>query len=405
MNRKRSLTIKEKNKLLAAEGKRLRCFGMTFRILPTPEQIAQINQTLGCHRLIFNSYLASRIEDYQTNQTTLSVAAFKKDRLNALKDEKPYLKAVDKFSLETACEQVQAAYDRFFAKRGGFPKFKKKHSSKQTYTTKYTNGNIAVTPEAIKLPKLGLVALFPKKTNRKRLQSLFDGTLKIQTATITRTATGYSVSLSVQEVVAIPQPVDLAADYRCVGIDLGLKTFAVVYDGKDFADYSHGAYIKQAEKKLAKLQQQLARCQKGSKNYDKQRTKVAKRHEHIANQRKDFHHKLSTTIANENQVVVVEDLNIRGMVKNHKLAKAISNAGWRQFITFLAYKLDWRGGRLVKVNRFFASSRLCSACGHQYVELTLDERHWACSHCGTVHDRDHNASVNIRNEGLRLLAV
>lgn len=121
MNRKRSLTIKEKNKLLAAEGKRLRCFGMTFRILPAPEQIAQINQTLGCHRLIFNNYLASRIEAYQTNQATLSVAAFKKDRLNALKDEKPYLKAVDKFSLETACEQVQAAYDRFFAKRGGFP--------------------------------------------------------------------------------------------------------------------------------------------------------------------------------------------------------------------------------------------------------------------------------------------
>ena len=405
MKRKRPLTIKEMNKLLAVDGKRLRCFGMTFRILPTSEQVAQINQTLGCHRLIFNTYLATRIDAYQTDQTTLSVAAFKKDHLNALKTEKPYLKAVDKFALETAGEQVQAAYDRFFVKLGGFPKFKKKHASKQTYTTKYTNGNIAVTPEAIKLPKLGLVPLFPKKTNRKRLQSLMDGNLDIKTATIARTSTGYTVSLSVQEVVAIPQPVDPAAANHCVGIDLGLKTFAVVYDGESFSSYSQGDYIKQAEKKLAKLQQKLARCQKGSRNYDKQRTKVAKLHEHIANQRKDFHHKLSTTIANENQVVVVEDLNIRGMVKNHKLAKAISNAGWRQFITFLAYKLDWRGGLLVKVNRFFPSSRLCSACGHQYVELTLDERHWVCSHCGSVHDRDDNASINIRTEGLRILAA
>ena len=165
------------------------------------------------------------------------------------------------------------------------------------------------------LTKLGLVPLFLKKTNRKRLQSLIDGTLEIKTATITRTATGYTVSLTVQEVVAIPQPVDLAEDCRCVGIDLGLKSFAVVYDGKDFADYSNGAYIKQTEQKLAKLQQKMSRSQKVSKNYAKQRTKVVKLHEHITNQRKDFHHKLLTTLANVNQVVVVKDLNICRMAK------------------------------------------------------------------------------------------
>ena len=405
-------TIKSKNELLSLTNQRLRCFGLTFRVLPDDRQVSQINQTLGCHRLLYNLYLASRKDAYATTKTTLAVGDYKKDVFPVLKSERDYLKAVDTFALETACEQVDTAYQRFFKGIGGFPKFKKKHASKHTYTTKFTNNNIKLLEKDgnffIQLPKLGQVLLFSKKTNSKRLAGLLDGSLSIKNATVTRRSTGYSVSLSVQEVVDIPAMVDLTTldvskQEACVGIDLGLKTFAVTHDGQTFSEYQHGAYIKRAEKKLAKLQRSLSKKKKGSNNYNKQCVAIAKLHAHVANQRKDFHHKLSTELANTYDVIAIEDLNIKGMVKNKKLSKAISNAGWPQFTRFLAYKQDWRGHLLIKIGRFFASSKLCSDCGNKYVQLTLDERHWVCSHCGTVHDRDQNASKNIRSEGLRLV--
>ena len=410
--KKKRSTVAARNKELEKTGERLKCFGMTFRILPDDAQQMTINQTIGCHRLMANLYLSARRDAYLIDKTTLSVAVFKKEVFPVLKTERPYLKGVDKFALETACEQVDEAFNRFFKKLGGYPKFKKKHASKQSYTTKYTNNNIKVVVKDatvfVQVPKLGLIPLFPKKTNSERIAGILDGSLSIKTATVTRRATGYTVSLSVQQVVDIPEAVDLTAldlsqQQACVGIDLGLKTFAVTHDGHVFDEYHHQAYIKNAEKKLAKAQRNLARKKPGSNNYEKQRAVVAKLHAHVANQRKDFHHKLSTRLADTYDIIVVEDLNIRGMIKNRKLSKAIANAGWSQFTRFLAYKQDWRGHLLVKIGRFFASSKLCADCGHKYVELTLDERHWACSHCGTVHDRDHNASRNIRNEGLRLI--
>ena len=410
--KKKRPTVASKNKILEETGERLKCFGMVFRILPDQKQIAKINQTIGCHRLVANLYLSARKNAFDADKTTLSVATFKRETFPLLKAERDYLKAVDKFALETACEQVDNAYQKFFKGLGGYPKFKKKHASKQTYTTKFTNNNIKIVNKDntlfIQLPKLGLVPLFPKKTNLERVADLLDGTLDIKTVTVTRRATGYSVSLSVQQVVAIPVPVDLSVldvtkSSACIGIDLGLKTFAVTHDGHDFSEYKHEAYIKRAEKKLTKLQRSLSKKKKGSNNYKKQQAKIAKLHAHVANQRKDFHHKLSTKLADAHEIIVIEDLNSKGMIKNKKLSKAIANAGWSQFTRFLAYKQDWRGHLLVKINRFFASSKLCSDCGHKYVQLTLDERHWACSHCGKVHDRDQNASTNIRNEGLRLV--
>ena len=410
--KKRRPTIASKNKILEETSQQLKCFGMVFRILPDQKQEAQINQTIGCHRLIANLYLSARKDAYEADKTTLSVATFKKNMFPVLKSERDYLKTVDKFALETACEQVDTAYQKFFKKLGGYPKFKKKHASTQTYTTKFTNNNIRLINKDntlfIQLPKLGLVPLFPKKTNSERVAGLLDGTIVIKTVTVTKRAIGYSVSLSVQQVVTIPTPVDLTTldvsqKNACVGIDLGLKTFAVTSNGHNFSEYQHGAYTKCAEKKLSKLQKQFAKKKKGSNNYQKQQAKISKLHTHVANQRKDFHHKLSTKLADTYEIIVIEDLNIKGMIKNKKLAKAIANAGWSQFTRFLAYKQEWRGHLLIKINRFFASSKLCSDCGHKYVQLTLDERHWVCSHCGKVHDRDQNASTNIRNEGLRLV--
>lgn len=238
-----------------------------------------------------------------------------------------------------------------------------------------------------------------KKVIRKKSQ--------IKNITISEKAGKYYASLSCEEVIDRVKTLDLDnIDLnKVVGIDLGLMDFATITNGLNLEKIPSPKYLKKSEDKLAKTQRSLSKKKNGSKNFIKAKKKVGKVHEKIANQRKDFAHQLSRKLVNENQVVIVEDLNIKGMVKNRKLAKSISDAGWSRFITFLDYKLKLEGKHLVEVDRWFASSKLYSSCGNKNIMLTLNERAWVCSGCGTHHNRDLNASLNIRKEGLKQLKL
>lgn len=405
----RRKTVKEKNKELAKSGKQLKKYGIVLRIYPTDAQKILIKQTFGCARFIYNKYLADRQKYYKDTGKTLSVYYYKSNYLNPMKklDEYSFLRVVDKFALETAIENVNDAYDRFFKGQNKFPKFKSKRKAKQAYTTKYTNNNIEIIGESIKLPKLKLVKFnMPNKKHvSNNLRNIICREARIKNVTISEKAGKYYASLSCEEVIDIIKPVDLnsVAPDKVVGIDLGLIDFATISNGITDEKIPCPKYLRKAEKKLAKEQRGLSKKKQGSKNFIKLKEKVAKVHEKVSNQRKDFHHQLSRKLVNENQVVIVEDLNIKGMVKNRSLAKSISDAGWSRFITYLDYKLKLEGKYLVKVDRWFASSKLCSGCNEKNIMLTLNDRVWVCNSCNTEHCRDVNAALNIRNAGLKEL--
>lgn len=406
------LTVKEKNEFLEKENKQLRNYGFVLRIYPTEEQAALIDKTIGCARFVYNHYLATRQAYYKENCTSLSVIKYKKDVLVPMKASEgfEYLKEVDKFALEGACESVEDAYTRFFKHQNNYPQFKKKRTAKKAYTTRMTNNNIEIVGTSyLKLPKLGKIATAKIKTKRNKaiLKGIIEGQIRILKATVTLKGLRYYVSLALEECVTLttPMPVSEIESSKVVGIDLGLKTFAAISNGLDTDFVEKTEYIKESEKKLAKLQRRLAKKQLDSQNFLKAKYKVADLQMHIANQRKDFAHKLSTQIANENQVVVLESLNIKGMVKNRKLSKAISDAGWYQFINFLKYKLEWQGKHLMQIDRWYASSKICSSCGEKHIGLTLSDRKWVCSHCAAEHERDENAAINIRNKGLETLGL
>lgn len=404
-------TTKEKNKELAKQGKQLNNFGIVLRIYPNEAQESLIKQTFGCTRLIYNKYLAERQDYYKKTGKTLSVGDYKANYLNPIKktDEYSFLKTVDKFALESAVENVDDAYKRFFKGQNKFPKFKSKHKSKKSYTTKFTNNNIEIKDKLLKLPKLGFVEvkLSKEKYISNNLKKIINKKALIKSATVSEKAGKYYVSLACEETISLIKPLELANidTDKIIGIDLGLIDFATITNGSRETKIPNPKYLSKSEKKLAKRQRNLSKKKKGSKNFIKAKEKVAKAYEKTANQRKDFAHKLSRKLVNESQVIVVEDLNIKGMVKNKKLAKSISDAGWYRFITFLDYKLKLEGKYLIKVDRWFASSKICSACGEKNIMLTLNDREWVCSNCGTHLDRDGNAAINIRQEGMRLLSL
>lgn len=403
-------TVKQRNEELKPLGKQLKHYGLVLRIYPTQEQIDLICCTFGCVRLMYNTYLNERQMYYKGTGKTLSVSKFKSNIMNPAKtlEENSFLKDIDKFSLEVACENVEDAYSRFFKKQNKYPKFKSKRKSKKAYTTKSTNGNIKILDKTtIQLPKLGSIEMaeLKCKDNKSKLSKLLNSDARIMNATISQKGGKFYVSLCLEEIVDIIKPLErsqIGLD-KVLGIDLGLKTFATMSNGVETEFKEQANFIKLSEKKLAKLQRKISKKKLDSKNFVKFAKKIAKLQEHIANQRKDFNHKLSTKVASENQVVILETLNIKGMVKNRKLAKAISNAGWYQFITFLKYKLEWQGKILLQIDKWFASSKICSKCGEKKIALALSEREWQCSCCGEIHDRDENAANNIRNEGLRQL--
>ena len=358
------------------------------RLYPTPEQQVALSKSFGCARWYWNFSLKACIQYYKETGKSLKLAAYK-GLLPQLKKEHPWLKE-DCYSSVLQCVAInlKLAYTNFFAGRAKHPRFKPKQGKQ---SIQYPQ-NVTIKDGYLVVPKIGeLKAVFHRE---------IIGTIK--TVTISKTPSDkYFASILCETEGTEP----CKRGDKTLGIDPGLKDFAIVHDGESVSKYSNPKHLKRHENNLARKQLHLARKTQGSKSREKYRKFVAKVHERVSNTRQDFLHKLSRKLVNESQVIVVENLNVKGMVRNRKLSKAISDVGWGMFVNFLAYKLERKEGKLVEIGRFFPSSKKCSCCGHVIDELPLDIREWNCPSCGTHHDRDGNAASNIRTEGIRIMTM
>lgn len=356
-----------------------------FRIYPNTEQQILFAKTFGCVRFVYNRMLADKIKYYEETGKKLNntPAQYKK--------EFEWLKEVDSLALANAQMNLQTAYNNFFrSPKIGFPKFKSKKSNRKSYTTNCVNGNISVENGYIKLPKVGFVKL---KQHRQVLSDY-----KLKSVTVSQTPSGKyyaSVLFEYENQVQEKEP------HNFLGLDFSMHE---LYKDSKGNEPAYPRYYRQVEKRLKREQRKLSLMQKGSKNREKQRIRVAKLHQRIANQRKDFLHKQSRQIANAYDCVCIEDLDMKAMSQALHFGKSVSDNGWGMFTAFLKYKLEEQGKRLIKIDKFFASSQLCSCCGYKNTETkNLSIRAWDCPECGTHHDRDVNAAINIRNEGMRIV--
>ncbi|MGB7708951.1 MAG: RNA-guided endonuclease TnpB family protein [Microcoleus sp.] len=357
------------------------------RLYPTAWQEALLAQTFGCSRWWWNYALNKSIEVYKDTGKGLGQVA-----LNALLPK--LKKAEDTLWLANCYSQVlqattlnlTTAYKNFFARRAGFPKFKSKHGKQ---SIQYPQ-NVKVEG-SVKLP--GNIGIVKAKIHRP-----IEG--KVKTVTVSKMPSGKYLASILTEVEGENPTV---SEGKISGIDLGIKHFAVVTDGTKVSQYDNPKHLAKHEKNLKRKPKKLARKQKGSKSRNKYGKVVAKVYERVSNSRQDFLHKLSHKLVCDSQAVIVENLDVKGMVRNHNLASSISDCGWGTFTNFLAYKLERQGGKLVEIDRWFPGSKLCSNCFHHIREMPLDVREWICPHCGIRHDRDGNAAINIRAEGIRML--
>lgn len=360
-----------------------------YRLYPTENQKELLSQSFGNVRWLYNYLLNLNIETYQATGKGLTRNQMQK-LLPSLKKNEETVWLANTYSqcLQVVCLHLSEAYRNFFQKRGGFPKFKSKHN-KQSIT--YPQ-NVRLENSAIKFPKLG--SIYAKITKRPI------GSVK--TVVITTNCVGqYFASVLFED--GLPTPIANASpNDKAIGLDLGLTHFAITSDGSKF---NNPKWFKEHEKNLKIKQQKLSRKQKDSSNRNKARRQVAVVYNKITNCRADFQHKLSRRIVNENQIICVESLAISNMVKNRKLSKAISQVGWGMFLTMLKYKAEQEGKVYVEIDRWFPSSKICNVCLNQVSHLPLDIRYWDCSSCYTHHDRDITAAKNIKDEGLRLLAL
>ena len=368
-----------------------------FRIYPTEEQKIFFAKTFGCVRKVYNLMLNDRKKAYEeikndpSKKMTFPTPA-------KYKEEFPFLKEVDSLALANAQLHLDKAYKNFFRNKSvGFPRFKSKKNPVQSYTTNNQNGTVAlIDNKFIKVPKL-------KSLIRIKLHRQPKG--RIKSAIVSRHASGkYYISLLCKEEIN-----ELPKTNSAIGIDLGITDFAILSDGQKI---DNNRLTSKMEKKLKREQRKLSKRallakNKGiplseAKNYQKQKRKVARLHEKVMNQRTDFLNKLSTEIIKNHDNICIEDLNVKGMLRNHKLARSISDVSWSSFVAKLQYKADWYGREIIKVDTWFPSSQICSECGHKDGKKSLDIREWTCPICHTHHDRDINASINILTEGLRI---
>ncbi|MDL4814540.1 RNA-guided endonuclease InsQ/TnpB family protein [Actinomadura opuntiae] len=359
-----------------------------YRFYPTDEQAAELARTLGCVRLVYNKALEERTRAWYTEQRRVSyvqssaaLTAWKKT------DDLAFLAEVSSVPLQQALRHLQTAFTNFFAGRARYPRFKSKRKSRAS--AEYTSSAFRWRDGALTLAKMS-----------EPLDIVWSRPLPVgttpSTVTVSRDGAGrWFVSILCADTIARLDPVD-----RAVGVDAGITSLVTLSTGEKVTNPRHE---RRNRERLARAQKDLARKVKGSANQNKARRKVARIHARITDQRRDFLHKLSTRLVRENQTVVIEDLNVRNMVKNHSLARAISDAAWRDLRTMLEYKADWYGRELIVTDRWFPSSKTCSRCGTSTEAMPLDVREWECR-CGVVHDRDVNAAKNILAAGLAVAA-